>query len=273
MHSADPDLARRLEAIDGASNLEYVITKARLEPESGAASMRIGDGIALYAGRGSPISRVHGLGMARPVSEDTVEMVESFYAARGEDARIDLCPLAAPSLMDVLGKRAYCVTTFKHVFWRTLDRIPDWPERPDNVRIEPVTAATARLWAQIVAAGFSGGMELADGDITLPRFTPFKAHGCCFLAWIDDTPVGGAALSMDGGSAICYSACVRPPFRRMGVQTALLAERLNVARAEGCDLAVVQTTPGSASQHNVERFGFRLAYTKPTVARPITLHK
>ena len=54
----------------------------------------------------------------------------------------------------------------------------------------------------------------------------------------------------------------RPAFRRRGVQTALLQAQLVAAREQGCDLALTITAPGSDSQRNMERAGFRLAYTK-----------
>jgi len=47
----------------------------------------------------------------------------------------------------------------------------------------------------------------------------------------------------------------------------LLHARLTTAAAAGCDLATVQTAPGNASQRNVERLGFRLAYTKLALLR------
>ena len=50
-----------------------------------------------------------------------------------------------------------------------------------------------------------------------------------------------------------------------GVQMALLQARLNTAREAGCDIAITLTTPGSASQRNVERAGFSLAYTRAIV--------
>ena len=53
--------------------------------------------------------------------------------------------------------------------------------------------------------------------------------------------------------------------RKLGVQYALIAARLAAATEAGCDLAVVYTEPGSESQRNVERLGFRLAYTKVTM--------
>ena len=37
--------------------------------------------------------------------------------------------------------------------------------------------------------------------------------------------------------------------------------------AEGCDLATAATLPGSVSQRNYERHGFRVAYTRATLVR------
>jgi hypothetical protein len=46
------------------------------------------------------------------------------------------------------------------------------------------------------------------------------------------------------------------------VQTALINRRLWAAAQQGCEYAVVSTMPGSGSQQNMERRGFRLAYSK-----------
>jgi hypothetical protein len=37
---------------------------------------------------------------------------------------------------------------------------------------------------------------------------------------------------------------------------------VNLAVSRGCDLAMVCIEPGSASQRNAERQGFRIAYTR-----------
>lgn len=76
-----------------------------------------------------------------------------------------------------------------------------------------------------------------------------------------------AEATAEYGQASLLKASTRLTFRGRGVQTALLHHRLALAAAAGCDLATVQTQPGSASQRNVERQGFRLAYTKATLVR------
>jgi len=42
----------------------------------------------------------------------------------------------------------------------------------------------------------------------------------------------------------------------------LLDARMRHAAAHGCDLALMGAAPGSGSQRNAERHGFRIAYTR-----------
>ena len=65
-----------------------------------------------------------------------------------------------------------------------------------------------------------------------------------------------------------YIASTLPAFRRRGVQAALLRARLAAARDAGCALVFVGARLANTSARNVERAGFRLAFTKATFARP-----
>jgi hypothetical protein len=56
-------------------------------------------------------------------------------------------------------------------------------------------------------------------------------------------------------------------FRGRGLQTALLRQRMQVAVQAGCEVAVIVTQGGTTSQHNAERLGFRVAYSKATLIR------
>ena len=78
-------------------------------------------------------------------------------------------------------------------------------------------------------------------------------------------PAGGGGVYMHEGVAEFGGASTRPVFRRRGVQSALLAARLKAASATGCDTAIVLTEPGSDSERNLGRAGFRLGYTKVIV--------
>jgi GNAT superfamily N-acetyltransferase len=62
--------------------------------------------------------------------------------------------------------------------------------------------------------------------------------------------------------ALFGGAATVPELRRCGLQTALLHERMRYAFDHGCDLAMMVVVPGSDSQRNAERKGFRIAYTR-----------
>jgi GNAT superfamily N-acetyltransferase len=84
----------------------------------------------------------------------------------------------------------------------------------------------------------------------------------CLLAELDGRAAGVASLRCDGGVALFNGASTVPEARRRGVQRALLAARMGIAAKQGCDLAVMCASPGSTSQRNAERQGFRIAYTR-----------
>ena len=67
---------------------------------------------------------------------------------------------------------------------------------------------------------------------------------------------------MHEGTALLAGASTIPSGRRLGAQNALLDARLQTAVSNQCDLAMMVAAPGSSSQRNAERQGFRIAYTR-----------
>jgi len=94
-----------------------------------------------------------------------------------------------------------------------------------------------------------------------------SALGAYFLAEVDGQVAGGGVLVMHDGVASLGGASTLPGFRNRGAQTALLRARLAFAAQQGCEIAMVTTLPGSTSQRNVERQGFRVVYTRSKLSR------
>jgi GNAT superfamily N-acetyltransferase len=69
-------------------------------------------------------------------------------------------------------------------------------------------------------------------------------------------------LCLHEGVALFGGSATVPELRHRGLQTALLHERMRYAVERGCDLAMMVAQPGSDSQRNAERKGFRIAYTR-----------
>jgi predicted acetyltransferase len=82
------------------------------------------------------------------------------------------------------------------------------------------------------------------------------------MAEKDGQPIATAALFMHAGTALLAGASTVPEGRRQGAQNALLDTRLRTAAANGCNVAMMVAAPGSSSQRNAERQGFRIAYTR-----------
>ena len=88
-----------------------------------------------------------------------------------------------------------------------------------------------------------------------------------YAAVRDHSIAGGAELRVVDGIAQFAGAATAPAHRRRGIQSALLATRLADAHAEGCDLAVIVTQPGSKSHQNAQRSGFHLLYTRAVLVK------
>lgn len=79
---------------------------------------------------------------------------------------------------------------------------------------------------------------------------------------MDHKPGAAGVLGMHDNVALFAGASTIPELRRRGLQAALLEERMRYAFDHGCDLAMMVAVPGSDSQRNAERNGFRIAYTR-----------
>lgn len=118
-------------------------------------------------------------------------------------------------------------------------------------------------------AFFPEGAPEAFRDLLTPLYQMDGA--LTFAAEIDGkTRACGTGLMIPAHRifAVC-GAGTAAEFRGRGLQTALLQARLAAAAQAGCEYAVVVTQGGTTSQRNVERLGFRVAYSKVTVIKEL----
>lgn len=259
---ADLELARRLEISEASGIANYPRAQMLLDPSSGGAVEQIGSGYAVFVSLDSPLSRAVGLGLYEPLAEDELSRVEDFYLSRGAHVVIDVCPLADSSFVKLLGRRGYRLAEFQHIWFRSLDE----DERPrvhsDELEVREIGPDEADVWIRTVTRGFAGHDEVTGKEMSIAAMTFRIPANRCFLARLEGEPVGGGVLSVNDGCAALFSGSTLAAARRRGVQTALIGARLDAAIAAGCELASVKTSPGNDSQRNVERAGFRLAYTR-----------
>jgi GNAT superfamily N-acetyltransferase len=271
---ADVVLARRVEAAECRLSVE-IAAAVRARPGTDVVSMPIGGGAAVFTGLGAPINKVIGIGFAGPVATSDLDAIEQAFAARQCPVQVELSTLADPSVGRLLTERGYRLVAFENV----LGLRPDagvTPATPPDLTVERLAPNDGEVWFEVVIEGFSH----PDGS-TGPSHEQFEREALRqiyedfvrspayrrYLCWSQGTPAGGAGMRLDSGIAQLAGAATLPAFRRRGVQAALLRFRLLEAIAEGCDLAVVTTAPGSKSQHNAQRQGFELLYPRAILVK------
>ena len=264
---ADLALARRLELHEGYGIANSIETLKRLQPHVGGTVERVAGAYAIFAGAQSPISRAIGLGMNGPVSAADVEQVEEFYRRRQTTTQIDLCPLADATLKTLLAERGYQLQEFFNVWFRPLEDYEGAGAAAAGVSVHEAEAAEGDAWIRAVSGGFTESEDLTAADLEIATVFFNEPETRCFLSLVDGRPAGGGAMFIHEKVAAFFSGSTLPLARGRGAQTALLHARLQAAREAGCDLALIKTAPGNASQRNVQRAGFHLAYTKVTMKR------
>ena len=264
MFFADLDLARRLETTDALAGVEFARAWARLHSYTGEVSLPVAGGHAGFAGADSPVTQAFGLGLNGPVTQSDMERMEEFYRAHGAPVNIETCPLADPSLLKLLNERGYRAIEYSNVLARELTAADAnfTGESGRTIQVRRAEPNEAEAYSLVVSKSF-----FENTDIT-PEFmdvimSPFHAEGAYFfLAEVAGVAAGGAMMSVHRRVASLGGAGTLPGFRNRGGQNALILGRLKLAADSGCDLAMVATMPGSGSQRNVERHGFRVVYTR-----------
>jgi GNAT superfamily N-acetyltransferase len=257
---ADIDLARRLEGTEGAANAAFVAARAAMDPLSGATHVEIAGVYASYDGPESPLTQTFGLGIFEPAGAPELKELESFFEVRGASVHHEVSPFVSQQLLSLLTGRDYRPVEMSSVLIRpTL--LND--SGASHLRVREMGDDERGIWARTAGEGWSSeSPELAAFVESFGQVIT-RADGVhCFIAELEGRPVAAAAMTLHGSVALLAGASTVPDARRQGAQRALLEHRLRHATDRGADLAMIVTAPGSGSQRNAERQGFRVAYTR-----------
>lgn len=260
---ADLALARRLEAFAARSQRAFGEVAARLYPGRGSSTLEIAGGWASFCLPGAPFNQAFGMGMDAPVADTALDALEAFFFQRGCASVVNTTPWTDRGFLGELARRGYAVSGFENVLVRELEGATIETGDGFDIRVTD----DRELWARQVALGFSGAGEATRGDVKVGRIVAYEPGIVPFLAWVDGEPAGTGVLTVHDGIGSLNGDTTLPPFRGRGIQQALQRARLAAAQAAGCTLAVTDASPGSGSQRNMERNGFRVAYTRTGWAR------
>jgi hypothetical protein len=256
---ADLTLARRLERTEGRGNAAFVDAQAKLDPSLSPIWTEIGGTSAMFAGVGSPITQSFGLGIHQPVVDKDLDNIERFFRSRGSAVFHEVCPLSGIEVYAKLAARSYKPVELSTVLYQPISpatRIASGA----GLTVRQARKEESALYGAVASQGWSEHPEVMPFIMSFAKLSLECAT--CFFAERGGRPIATAALFMHEGTALLAGASTIPDGRRLGAQNALLDARLQMAASNGCDVAMMVAAPGSASQRNAERQGFKIAYTR-----------
>jgi GNAT superfamily N-acetyltransferase len=237
---------------------------ARRRADAAGFVIPIVGGVASFAEKDSPFTKVAGLGFGGTPGAAALGEIERAFAARGAPVQIELAHLADPAIGALLTGRGYRLVSFENVLGLALTGAPK-RVTPAGIEVRPSGGDELETWLEVVVdadlhpdtQGVLSHEEFPRDVLAGAERDLVTAAGVVrYAAWRDGVIVGGASFHTAEGIAQFTGAATAPAHRRRGVQTALLSARPADAAAAGCDIAVVTTQPGSKSQQNVQRRGF-----------------
>jgi len=260
----DVALSQRLERAEAKASAAYVESRAHTAPSLGAEWRDFDGTYAMFDGVGSPLSQTFGFGLFSPPTSAQLETIESFFRDRGAEVFHEVSPLADPAVLGLMAERGYDpreLPSGMHLrLTHSRGRSQRGPAR--ELVCRRVEAGGEDVWAETASRGWSETPEAAAFIRDFGTVSARAEGTVCFVAEWEGHPVAAAAIAMHNGVSLLAGASTDPAFRGRGAQAALLDTRLAYAASVGCELAMMGALPGSASQRNGERQGFRIAYTR-----------
>ena len=259
---ADIELARRLERTEAQGSVNFIEARVKAFPEMGAQWIEVAGAYAMLDAPGSPLSQTFGLGVFQPITSEDLDKLEHFFQSKGADVNHDVCPMADQSVFVLIRERGYQPVEFSNVLYRPISRdVRLHATRNEHINVRVVEKDEVDLWAQTSFEGWSEFPEYADLFRDLAKVFA-HSKGPLFIAELDGKRIATGALTIHGDVGLLAGASTIPEARRQGAQLTLLEDRLRYAATQGCTVAMMVALPGSGSQRNAERHGFRIAYTR-----------
>ncbi|MGP1345757.1 MAG: GNAT family N-acetyltransferase [Phycisphaerales bacterium] len=230
------------------------------------------------------VNQTNGVGLngEAPDAHSIAEM-RDFYTARGLLPRIELAPIVPRVLLDRLSDAGFRATRFESILacdprsWREPDRWTMPPGlrirrlTPDECRMDrsrPTAAFASTLMESAINTPAAADTTASEVSIELAQRAMAFEHAITLIAEIDDQPAGVAMMDVFPGITALYFGATDPRFRRRGIQSAMIIERLRIARERGIPLATIGSDPGGPTERNALRMRMDIAYTKTAFVCP-----
>lgn len=257
---ADLALSQRLERAEGSIGVGFAETRQRLAPTHGAEWRDLGGATVVFDGADSPMTQTFGLGITEPATEAMLDAIEAFFRDRQAATHHEVSPLAGVATTALLVARGYQPIEMSSVLVRDL---ADVEERTHETLVARTLAHGERAaWVDSSVAGWSEDPaieQMMRGFASVAVENPALVN---FAVEREGAFVATGSLGILDDVAVLAGASTLRAARGQGAQSLLFSARLVEARRRGCTVAMMAAEPGSTSQRNAERNGFRVAYTR-----------
>lgn len=196
------------------------------------------------------------------VDELIIEII-NYFSARELPPTVFVSPACLPSdLAQRLADHGF--ESGDKEAWMTLDNLSrrELPPLSPKVSVRQISRNEVMTFANTFMAAFEMPPEFAASMAYLiePSVDAPGVHH--YLAYMDDQPVGTYSLICHQHYGIIGSAGVLPAFRRKKAVTNLTIEAIKMAKQEGVDTLVLQTTAGFMLERLLGIYGFKKLFTR-----------
>jgi len=183
--------------------------------------------------------------------------VVAFYAATEQPCWVTVPPYLPIAVTDALCEAGFRVESYSSAM--VAEPVPQ--ASAGSVDVREIGRADLDAFLDTMNLGF-------DQNAALPNLRRNQSFWCdvpdwhLFMAHVDGAPAGAAVLSIHDDIGYLAAGSVLPVFRGRGVHAALIAARIERARARQCRIVCGNAAWGSQSQRNQQRAGLVIAYVK-----------
>jgi len=117
---SDKSFSQKLERAEAVTNANFVETRAKLMPASGAEWIQSAGAYAMFDGIASPLTQTFGLGVFDEITDVELDEIEAFFKRHDAPIFHEVSPLADSSVINLLNERGYQPIELTNVMYRTL---------------------------------------------------------------------------------------------------------------------------------------------------------
>lgn len=256
------------EEVDSeAAEAEFMYQYVTHAPAAlGASATRLAGGVVLHLRHDPMRYWTQALGFDQPVNQQLLEAILAFYRSRGApSAVLHFNPhLLPPGFMRLAGSLG--ITEGRPLLKLGCPIEQAGSRAETSLRVGPVGEPDAQVWGEVVMAAFGVPgtplSQMAAAALQNPAFRPFAA-------WDGDRMVAVGNLLVHGSVGSLNTGATLPQYRGRGAQSALIAARIEAARAAGCRWLFAETGKAAAgtsnpSTQNLLRAGLQLVAERPS---------